>query len=143
VLWVGGTSALARTFLEELDPARRRRLGTVVLAAPEPPPWPLPADGSVLFLHLDMLDGASVASAMHRCPVAVRALVWGVRASLVWGAELHARLNCNLERLLRSAVAGAGAGGRGQQGGGVRFVLHVSSVAVMNHLQVSGRCASL
>ena len=89
VLWVGGTSALSRTYFEEVHPARG--IAAVTVAAPAPPTWALPAD--VTFVQLDLTSEASVATLFSRLPQKVDALVLGVRCSLVWARpEEHEQL---------------------------------------------------
>jgi nucleoside-diphosphate-sugar epimerase len=153
-LWIGGTSALARysclayfvvvvvvlvvlvqvkgekrkpnvatrrTYIEELPDKRH-----VILAAPEYPTWLLPAHTS--FVKLDLLSRASMSTLMARAlevsALKVDTLVFGVRAPLVFGSQTrHLDLFANVRSLIEHAHAA-----------GVQSVLHVSSVAVMDHL---------
>lgn len=74
-------------------------------------------------MELDLTDAASVRSLWGRLPCPVGALIFGVRLSLVWG-ETHLELARHLELLVRGAAAA-----------GVTAVLHVSSVAVADHVK--------
>lgn len=131
ILWIGGTSALARTFFDEfLDPSgaapaelrKQVQASRWVAAAPTPPrPGTLPA--AVAFVPLDLSDESSVRSLFDRLPFPVDAVVLGARLSLVWGADSHTSLASHMQVLVACAAA-AGAYG---------FV-HLSSVAVANHV---------
>ena len=120
-LWVGGTSALARSYFEEVHPAHGAPLITV--AAPAPPAaWELPA--GVAFVELDLTSESSIRSLFSRLPHAVDTLVLSVRVSLVWATpQQHEELVQHLGLLLRAAAAG-----------GCTSVLHVSSIAVADHV---------
>ena len=125
VLWVGGSSALARSYFDEVHPAHRQRI-QLIAAAPTPPNWPLPDD--VPFVELDMASAASVRTVFQRLPSGVDsgidAIIFGVRASLVWGRpEEHETLSKHLDLLVRSAAAA-----------GCTCVLHISSIAVTDHV---------
>ena len=121
VLWIGGSSALARTYFEEVHPARG--VPSIIAAAPAPPDaWDLPSD--VPFVPLDLSSEESVRTLFSRLPHAVDAVLFGVRASLVYGtADEHERLANNLGLLLRVAASA-----------GVTSVLHISSIAVADHV---------
>ena len=120
VLWVGGTSALARTYFEECHPARG--VSSIIAAAPWKPAWSLPKD--VAFVELNLSSQESVRSLFERLPHGVDSIIFGVRASLVYGTpEEHEMLSNNLELLLRSGAAA-----------GVTSVLHISSIAVADHV---------
>ena len=119
VLWVGGTSALARTYFEEVHPARG--VPHVIVAAPERPAWPL---GDVPFVRLDLNSEASVRSLFSRLPHAVDAIVLGVRLSLVWARpEQHEALAKQVSLLIAEAAEH-----------GCTSVLHISSIAVTDHV---------
>jgi nucleoside-diphosphate-sugar epimerase len=119
VLWVGGTSALARTFFEEVYPTVGWR---IVVAAPFRPAWKLPDD--VVFVTFDMTSAESAGSLFSRLPRAVDALILGVRVSLVWSRpEQHTELAAHLELLLRAAARS-----------GCTSMLHISSIAVSDHV---------
>ena len=120
VLWIGGSSALARTYFEEVHPARG--VPTMIAAAPMPPSWQLPPD--VKFVSLDLSSEDSVRTLFERLPHRVDSIIFGVRASLVYGtAEEHGQLTNNLGLLLRCAAAA-----------GVTSMLHISSIAVADHV---------
>ena len=121
-VWVGGTSALARTFLDEVHPKVCHRL-RIIVAAPTPPAWNLPP--TVEFVKLDLLSEASTATFWQRLPSAVDALILGVRLSLVWAGCRQSALTQHLHQLLLGASMSAA---------GCRAVLHISSVAVANHV---------
>ena len=126
-LWVGGSSALARTYFEELHP--NASMGHVIVAAPRRPDviadgWCLPAD--VSFVELDLLCHESVRTLISRLPSPGRvdALVLSVRLSLVWSrAEDHERLAEHVGDLVRVAASC-----------GCKTVMHVSSIAVADHV---------
>ena len=118
VLWVGGTSALARTYFEEVHAASELR---IVVAAPTPPAWTLPKD--VTFVELDLLCERSVATLWERVPCECGALVLGVRLSLVWAGTRQVALTTHLRLLLHGAADA-----------GCSAVCHISSVAVMDHV---------
>ena len=121
VLWVGGSSALARSYFDEVHPVHRQHL-QLIAAAPTPPTWPLPDD--VAFVELDMASEASVRTLFLRLPTGIDAIIFGVRASLVWGRpEEHETLSKHLDLLLHSAAAA-----------GCTSVLHISSIAVTDHV---------
>lgn len=115
-LWIGGTSSLAETFFDEFRPFD----GAFVLAGPEPPCQPSLA--SRPFVTLDLASERSVRSLFERLPLAVEAVIFGPRLSLVWGSDAHLTLISHLALLLERAAAA-----------GVRAVLHLSSVAVSDH----------
>ena len=126
VLWVGGTSALARTYFEEVHPARG--VPKVTVAAPLPrkrlswgwPNWPK----GVQFVELDLTSEESVSTVFSRLKEPVDALVLGARASLVWSSpDEHERLSRHLALLLQEAAKH-----------GVTSVLHISSIAVADHV---------
>lgn len=98
-LWVGGTSGLAHTFLEEVGTSPRIG-GKFVLAGCERPAWKIPDTCS--FVEVDMFDASSVASLMSRLPHEVDTLIFGVRLSLIWGGDHHLKLSQNLEALVRA-----------------------------------------
>ena len=115
VLWVGGTSGLARTFVEELPLTRR-----LLLAAPSAPKWKLPLvynaaeirrlEASVKqidFAPLDLTSQESVEELLKRHVSGsddIDTLILGARASLVWANEEHMKLVANLERLLNLCI---------------------------------------
>jgi nucleoside-diphosphate-sugar epimerase len=130
ILWVGGTSALTRTFVEELPLTRK-----MLLAAPDPPGWKLPMVYNVPeiqmmeantkcigFVPLDLCNQASVDKVLDG-QTSVDTLIYGARASLVWEHTKHMQLVTNLERLLNLCIDK-----------GVKKVLNISSIAVANHI---------
>ena len=119
VLWVGGTSDLTRTFVEELEVKR-----PLYLAAPFPPTWPLVENTE--FLPLDLTCSSSVATLKELLKLRgkIDTLIFGARASLVWDTSGHMKLTSHMETLLNDCIDA-----------GVRAIVHVSSVAVVNHLQ--------
>ena len=120
VLWVGGTSALSRTYFEEVHPARG--VSSVVVAAPALPAWSLP--NGAAFVDLDLLSEKSVATLFSRLPHPVDALVIGVRLSLVWARpEQHDQLAEHVALLIQLAAWH-----------GCKAVLHLSSIAVADHV---------
>jgi hypothetical protein len=127
VIWVGGTSALARTYFDEVHPTVRDRLH-IVVAAPALPSWTLPKVG-VSFVALDLLDVKSVDSFFSRPELldtyrtGPSVMIIGVRLSLVWAGSRQSTLAAHLGRLIsRAAVAGC------------LGVVHISSVAVADHV---------
>ena len=120
VLWVGGTSALTRTYFEDVHPARG--VPKVIVAAPCLPSWSLP-DGAT-FVELDLMSEKSVATIFSRLPHPVEALVLGVRLSLVWARpEQHEQLAQHVGLLVQLAAWH-----------GCKSVLHISSIAVADHV---------
>ena len=120
ILWVGGSSALARTYFEEVHPARG--LSKIIVAAPELPPWPFPE--GVTFAPLDLASEESIRSLFTRS-LKINTLVLSVRLSLVWAKpQEHARLVQHLDLLLRCAADA-----------GCTSVLHISSIAVADHVE--------
>ena len=113
---LGGSSSLARTYFEELHPARG--IARIAVAAPAPPAWPLPP--GVDFVELDLLSAESVRSLFSRAPHVFDSLVLGVRVSLVWSTpEQHERITTML-RDLANWVDRDGDGPRGRADGAVR-----------------------
>ena len=136
-LWVGGTSALAATFFEEqLDIATGHRRSFVLAAPPGQPPersWrdDLSRSGS-RYVPLDMtcrssIDAFFAALREQKVASSISTIIFGMRASLIAGRERdHLDLTTNISYFLDTAS--------------VYFpelvgVIHVSSVAVMNHTQ--------
>ena len=142
-LWVGGTSALAATYFEEqLDIAtgaqkngRSTTTRSFVLAAPHPPEpsWSdLLSRSSSRYVPLDMTCRSSIDeffATLQEMKMAscITTIIFGMRASLIAGCEIdHLSMTNNIAYFLDTAsvyfpeLAG---------------VLHVSSVAVMNHTQ--------
>ena len=103
MIWVGGTSALARTYFDEVHPTVRDRLH-IVVAAPAPPSWTLPKVG-VSFVALDLLDVKSVDSFFSRPSLldtyrtGPSVMIIGVRLSLVWAGSRQSTLAAHLGRL--------------------------------------------
>ena len=127
VIWVGGTSALARTYFDEVHSTVRDRLH-IVVAAPAPPSWTLPKVG-VSFVALDLLDVKSVDSFFSRPSLldtyrtGPSVMIIGVRLSLVWAGSRQSTLAAHLGRLISRAAAA-----------GCLGVVHISSVAVADHV---------
>lgn len=142
IIWVGGTSALARTYIEELKetiglcpelPAR------FILAGVEEP-----SDEN--HVHLDVTSESSVRSFFSRIPKIInstsstletRILVLSIRQPLVVTSARQKDLIAHIGLLVRLAVAPLGKTKSGgvSAGGGVSAVVHVSSVAVVDHLR--------
>ena len=141
IIWVGGTSALARTYVEELKetiglspkiPAR------FILAGVEEP-----TDDN--HVHLDVTSESSVRSFFSRIPNIVnpsgtketRILVLSIRQPLVVTSPRQKDLITHLDLLVRLAVAPTGKTKSGgiSAGGGASAVVHVSSIAVVDHLR--------
>jgi hypothetical protein len=121
LLWIGGSSALARTYFEELHP-KSEVFSHVLAAAPAPPTnWRLPARAE--FVKLDLFCEESVRTLWARLPRRCDALVLGVRLSLVWAGTEQVRLTSHLQLLLTGAAAA-----------GCSVMLHISSVAVADHV---------
>ena len=142
-LWVGGTSALAATYFEEqLDVATdAQKNGTsttprsFVLAAPHPPESSWIDDlsrSSSRYVPFDITCRLSIDeffATLQEMKIAgcISTIIFGMRASLIAGCEIdHLSMTNNIAYFLDTAsvyfpeLAG---------------VLHVSSVAVMNHTQ--------
>ena len=139
-LWVGGTSALAATFFEEqldiADAQNDTRRSFVLAAPPGQPPersWrnDLSRSGS-RYVPLDMtcrssIDAFFAALREQQVASSISTIIFGVRASLIAGRERdHLDLTTNISYFLNTAS--------------IYFpelvgVIHVSSVAVMNHTQ--------
>jgi len=117
-LWVGGTSALARTYFDEVHSTSSLR---IIIAAPSLPAWPLPVD--VVFVKLDLFSEESVGSLWQRLPHATDVLILGVRLSLVWAGDRQSALATHLRHLIDGSAKN-----------GCRAVLHISSVAVADHV---------
>ena len=143
VVWVGGTSGLAKEYFAEFGLEVEGSNRFFVLAgheAREPVGLLSPASGRgsgtppgaarYCYEQLDMLDGGSVLTFFDRVLARVgggglqgATLVLSVRLSLVWGSN-HVAMTNRLELLLSKAVDA-----------GVRQVIHVSSVAVVDHVK--------
>ena len=171
-MWIGGTSALTRTYFDELPFPPDDRLIVAGLAGEAGSVRSLPA--GTHFVSLDLTSPASVGTLFSRAAAVVcgaaaqeeanegkveegkgiegRAnegkgnerkvdeggaddddapprllidtLIIGVRMSLVWGGERHTSLTSNLDTLVRAALSH-----------GARGVLHISSVAVADHVK--------
>ncbi len=123
MIWVGGSSALARTYFEEVHQTQGLH---VIVAAPARPRWTLPTVG-VDFISLDLLDKGSVESFFTRLEPLEQAgpsvMVIGVRLSLVWAGSRQTTLATHLGRLIENAASA-----------GCLGVLHISSVAVADHV---------
>ena len=141
-LWIGGTSALAATYFEEqLDIATAQKNGrsttprSFVLAAPHPPESSWIDDlsrSSSKYVPLDINCLSSIDkffATLQEMKIAgcISTIIFGMRASLIAGCEIdHLSMTNNVAYFLDTAsvyfpeLAG---------------VLHVSSVAVMNHTQ--------
>jgi hypothetical protein len=94
----------------------------VIAAAPMlPSNWQLPS--GVEFVLLDLFSEESVETLWDRLPRKCDALVLGVRLSLVWAGTEQVKLTTHLKLLLRGAAKA-----------GCRAILHISSVAVADHV---------
>jgi uridine kinase len=174
IFWIGGTSALTRTYFDELPFPPDDRLIVAGLAGEAGAVRSLPV--GTHFVSLDLTSPASVRTLFSRAAAVVcgaaasdeakegqvrerkgiegRAnggkgnekkvdegvdegaaddapprllidtLIIGVRMSLVWGGERHMSLTSNLDTLVRAALSH-----------GARGVLHISSVAVADHVK--------
>ena len=141
-LWIGGTSALAATYFEEkLDIATdaQKNGSTIprsfVLAAPHPPESSWIDDlsrSSSRYVPLDITCRSSIDeffTALQEMKMAscISTIILGMRASLIAGSEIdHLSMTNNIAYFLDTAS--------------VYFpelvgVVHISSVAVMNHTQ--------
>jgi hypothetical protein len=121
LLWIGGSSALARTYFEEVH-TTSRDFPRVIAAAPAPPSnWQLPSGAE--FVALDLFSEDSVRTLWDRLPCKCDALVLGVRLSLVWAGTEQVKLTTHLKLLLTGAAKA-----------GCRVILHISSVAVADHV---------
>ncbi len=150
VLWIGGTSQLTRTFIEEgfatglsvlICASRTGWKKPQGVPAPGPCPWnsERERDGAAAITRssaaaqiehwpLDLTDAESTAALADLCKRrSIDVIVLGARASLVWDYQNHPHLNDNLAELLRACMSP----GRG----GVSNILHISSVAAVNHLR--------
>lgn len=144
MLWIGGTSALARTFFEELydiradlqnrndsinEPQAKDSFIATGIESSRPTEksdgWDLPPE--VPYVPLDLTEKSSVASFWERMRESagvsqIDSVVLSVRLSLVFSGNRHLRLATYLGDILRSAI-----------NMGCRAVVHVSSIAVADH----------
>jgi nucleoside-diphosphate-sugar epimerase len=119
-IWIGGTSDLTKTYLEELQLG-----GHFFLAAPSPPSWP--PHPQTTFVPLDLACGSSVANFTQLLKLHGKrpsSVIFGARASLVFDNDGHSKLTGHLETLLESLIKD-----------GVSSVVNISSVAVANHVK--------
>lgn len=120
-LWIGGSSGLARTYFEELKPPR----DAFIVAGPDPL---LPGHPAAFypFIECNLSSYGSVATLFSRLSVQkltdIRSVIIGVRSSLM--STGHEGLGVHLEKLVSEAARA-----------GVQYILHISSVAVVDHLQ--------
>lgn len=122
VLWVGGSSGLARTFFEErVGPLEGERF-ICTGVEPDAPEWLLSVP-SLAYVPLDLTSAASVGTLFQRLPHGAGTLVIGARLPLL-GSGAHTTLLPQLGALVAAAAVA-----------GVRRVLHVSSVAAADHLR--------
>lgn len=122
VLWVGGSSGLARTFFEErVGPLKGERF-ICTGVEPDAPEWLLGVP-SLAYVPLDLTSAASVGTLFQRLPHGAGTLVIGARLPLL-GSGAHTTLLPQLGALVAAAAVA-----------GVRRVLHVSSVAAADHLR--------
>ncbi|CAK0906424.1 unnamed protein product [Prorocentrum cordatum] len=120
-LWIGGSSSLARTYFEELKPPRH----AFIVAGPDQLPPEHPA-AVYPFAECDLSSYSSVATLFSRLAVMkltnIHSVVIGVRLSLL--SMGHERLGVHFDKLVSEAARA-----------GVQYILHISSVAVADHLQ--------
>ena len=120
-LFIGGTSALASSYLVALAPAP----DSIIVCGHEPPRPHSPAE-RYPFVSLDLTESESVRTLFQRAqaqqPRRITSVILAVRLSLL--STSHDQLARHLEELVKGAAAA-----------GVEFILHISSVAVVDHLR--------
>lgn len=119
-LWIGGTSSLTRTYINAYGHEGLVLTGIEV----QPPAW---VPKGVPYHSLDFRKPVQDdASALFEN---ISSIIVGLRAPLVTGSGDHERLLVGLESVLQAAAA------QKEEATTIRYVIHISSVAVVNHLQ--------
>eukprot|EP00039_Didymoeca_costata_P029117 m.23335 g.23335 ORF g.23335 m.23335 type:complete len:364 (+) comp7490_c0_seq2:267-1358(+) len=137
VLWVGGSSGLALTFMQEVAWSYlQSQERCLVLTGHEAPEWldeaRLKFKDRIVFAKLDLLSKESVEAFFHslaRFPCKVTTCVFGIRLSLVHGGKNHVHIIPNVKSFLKELLQ--------LDNSHVKIIrlLHLSSVAVVDHLQ--------
>lgn len=123
-LWLGGTSSLARTYVNEFGIENLVLVGS----RPQPPRWVRECSTPYVTLDLVTVTSSQAESIMKTFPE-ISTIIVGVRPRLFTAfvdINLHLQMVKGLEVVVEAAC---------QKLKNLKFILHLSSVAAADHLQ--------